>query len=80
MFFKAKTGGYMASVCYGWKWVEDPIRRCDRLGLVREYVCDSESDILGLPGVPDILPGSTAIVQETGNAYMLYPTTGWKRV
>lgn len=40
------------------------------------YVADTESDIINLP--TDVSPGSTCIVIETSNVYMLNSKKIWK--
>lgn len=45
---------------------------------VAKFVCDTEADIANLPTEKNkIYPGSTAVVAETGNLYILNASYSW---
>lgn len=45
---------------------------------VAKFVCDTETDIENLPTEKNkIYPGSTAVVAETGNLYILNASYSW---
>ena len=57
----------------------------DEDGIIIYYTCDFESDVSSLPtGASETdwtkrpRPGSAAIVGETGNVYILFPSREWK--
>lgn len=45
---------------------------------IREYVCDTEEDIASIP--TDCAPGSSLVVIETGNIYLLNTSFTWELV
>lgn len=45
---------------------------------VAKFVCDAEADIANLPTEKNkVYPGSTAVVAETGNLYILNASRQW---
>lgn len=44
---------------------------------VKEFIADTEADIQSLPTDKTVYPGSTCIVAETGNVYILNNEQQW---
>lgn len=43
-----------------------------------EFLCDADSDVASLPGLDECAVGSTALILESGDFYILTPSGEWK--